>query len=448
MANIAIAVINATSGDAVLTDADARAAVAALQQQVRADFAPVWGTDADLTFIARGQGPPSDVWWLVLVDTADAANAGGYHDLTSEGLPLGKVFVKTEQDGGYHWTAAASRELLEMLGDPDLNLWAFPRPDYKADRLYAYETCDACAADELGYPIDGTLVSDFLYPAWFESFRVRGPAQFDRQRRIERPFQILRGGCALVYDVQTGTGYHQLFGDEAAAGPHQRPRVGSRHERRTTERLHWRLSRAHLRCGVERWPVKTLSDADAGQVAVGNAVPTTVIALRQTPRPAPIADPKALGPPNNRLIPVETTVYAVTATLVGAKVESDKDIHLVIADPTDPSATMIAEFPDPSCIAAADPALVSRMAAARQSIVSKLPAVLRAIAAGAPVPLDMVRLNPSTGNLGMALQPLSGTAQITGVGFFDTQHGQDGVAPNVIELHPVLDFTASVPPGP
>ena len=33
---------------------------------------------------------------------------------------------------------------------------------------------------------------------------------------------------------------------------------------------------------------------------------------------------------------------------------------------------------------------------------------------------------------------LQGTATVTGVGFFDILHGQTGVAPNGIELHPVL----------
>jgi hypothetical protein len=30
--------------------------------------------------------------------------------------------------------------------------------------------------------------------------------------------------------------------------------------------------------------------------------------------------------------------------------------------------------------------------------------------------------------------------QITGVGFFDVEHGQNGVAPNAIEIHPVLSI--------
>jgi hypothetical protein len=32
-------------------------------------------------------------------------------------------------------------------------------------------------------------------------------------------------------------------------------------------------------------------------------------------------------------------------------------------------------------------------------------------------------------------------ARVTGVAFFDFKHGQTGVAPNAIELHPILGFT-------
>src|SRR5438034_6367879 len=37
---------------------------------------------------------------------------------------------------------------------------------------------------------------------------------------------------------------------------------------------------------------------------------------------------------------------------------------------------------------------------------------------------------------------ISGSASVTGVGFFDFLHRQTGVAPNGIELHPVIGFTA------
>lgn len=36
-------------------------------------------------------------------------------------------------------------------------------------------------------------------------------------------------------------------------------------------------------------------------------------------------------------------------------------------------------------------------------------------------------------------------ARVTGVAFFDYQHGQTGVAPNAIELHPVLEFACLSP---
>src|SRR5215470_10463566 len=96
MASTKIAVINATS-DGVLSDGEAAPVVDALQTQVRSDFDPVWGIDADLTFVPRSQDPPAGSWWLSLLDSSDQANALGYGDPTAEGLPLGKAFVKTDK---------------------------------------------------------------------------------------------------------------------------------------------------------------------------------------------------------------------------------------------------------------------------------------------------------------------------------------------------------------
>jgi hypothetical protein len=44
---------------------------------------------------------------------------------------------------------------------------------------------------------------------------------------------------------------------------------------------------------------------------------------------------------------------------------------------------------------------------------------------------------------GREFRHITGTATITGVGFFDFPHGQTGHAPNDIELHPVLKFTGT-----
>ena len=47
------------------------------------------------------------------------------------------------------------------------------------------------------------------------------------------------------------------------------------------------------------------------------------------------------------------------------------------------------------------------------------------------------------GEAGSSPVTLTGTATITGVGFFDVIHGQTGVAPNGIELHPALTFAST-----
>jgi hypothetical protein len=108
------------------------------------DFRPLWGADAALTTVAAGTQPPAGSWWLVLLDDSDQANALGYHDLTNEGLPIGKVFVASDLKAGTSWTVTASHELLEMLGDPNINLSVFVQTTTTAGTLYAYEVCDAC----------------------------------------------------------------------------------------------------------------------------------------------------------------------------------------------------------------------------------------------------------------------------------------------------------------
>jgi hypothetical protein len=240
MANIKVAVINACS---VLTDAQVQPVVPVLQTQVHKDFAPAWGVDADLAFVPKGSKLPADSWWLAILDNSDVAGALGYHDVTSQGLPLGKVFAATDMQYHLQWTVTASHELLEMLADPEINLTVFVQPNARTGVLYAYEVCDACEADELGYKIDNTLVSDFVYPAWFESFRKPKSTQFDYGKHIHKPFQLLPGGYIGEFDVTSGSGWQPKFGE---GGPYRydkmRPRVGSRRERRRTPRDQWRES--------------------------------------------------------------------------------------------------------------------------------------------------------------------------------------------------------------
>jgi hypothetical protein len=185
---IQVSIINEST---VLADSDVVPVVAALQKQVTNDFRPVWGVDAELIIVPSGSQPSNSSWWLVLLDDSDQANALGYHDLTTEGLPIGKIFAASDLKAGTSWTVTASHELLEMLGDPNINLTVFVQNSDSAGILYAYEVCDACEEDSLGYQIDNVLLSDFVYPSWFESFRPEGSTQFDRMNKIQKPLELL-----------------------------------------------------------------------------------------------------------------------------------------------------------------------------------------------------------------------------------------------------------------
>jgi hypothetical protein len=226
----------------VLTDEQIIPVVAALQIQASRDFAKAWGLDATLVFVPKANTPGAG-WQLVVLDDSTQAGALGFHDVTVDGLPIGKVFAKTDLTAGSSWSVTMSHELLEMLGDPGINLTAFSENQNGGGRLYAYEVGDAPEADENGYLINGVLVSDFVFPSWFEPFWAPNSTQFDYQKKITAPFQLLPGGYIGYYDVASGNGWQQLTADKNPNTLRQsRGAVGSRRDRRRTPRDQWTKS--------------------------------------------------------------------------------------------------------------------------------------------------------------------------------------------------------------
>jgi hypothetical protein len=195
-----------------LADNEVRKLVSALQKQVHADFAPTWGIDAELTFVASGQNPNSRSWRLYILDERDRSYVGlGYHDFTSKGLPVGKVFAEDASKAGVRWTKVASHELLSMLVNPTLSLAVLRWDTGPSATLYAYEVTPPCQADEYGYEVDGALLSDFVTPAWFDPSDQPGKSRFDFAGHIVSPFQILPGGYASVIDLKAKSGWRQLI---------------------------------------------------------------------------------------------------------------------------------------------------------------------------------------------------------------------------------------------
>jgi hypothetical protein len=173
-------------------------------------------------------------------------------------------------------------------------------------------------------------------------------------------------------------------------------------------------------CGTERWAIKTLTDGQSAAAINSTPTQSSVGALV-----ALTAPPKL--PQSARIAPTETQQFTVQALLIGWKEESgpkgDRDFHLVLADPADHRKTMIAEIPSPTCASACASAKVAAFGAARQVLINEL--------GPAPATTSVTLLNPPR------------KVEVTGVGFFDFDHKQDGLAPNCIELHPVLQITVT-----
>src|SRR6266852_9179801 len=179
---------------------DFDALIAAMQVFVDTHVTPVWGTPAKLV---KSTGFVKGAWAMVFLDNADQPGALAYHDLTPDGLPLSKVFVRTTVDAGQLVSVSASHELVEMLVDPAINMMT-PGPDPRT--IYAYESADPVEA--LSFRVNGIPMSDFVYPSYFEDFHKAGSVQFDRLKKIRRPFQILAGGYQIIF--KNGT-WSQVF---------------------------------------------------------------------------------------------------------------------------------------------------------------------------------------------------------------------------------------------
>ena len=154
-----------------------------------------------------------------------------------------------------------------------------------------------------------------------------------------------------------------------------------------------------VRCGVERWNVKVLSDPDAHRVRLDTIVETTIQALNAIPIP------EIPYPLNGRIAPHELTVYRIRAVVLEILTESDGDWHVVLGDPNNLQVKIIAEIPSPDCAATER----------HREVYATARAVLRSV-------------------------PRRGEIELEGVGFFDFIHNQRGRARNGFELHPVLQI--------
>jgi hypothetical protein len=152
--------------------------------------------------------------------------------------------------------------------------------------------------------------------------------------------------------------------------------------------------------GGQRWPVKTFRDRDRSRVRLV-PVDTTVASLTRISRP-----PDAAFRSRSRIAAEELAVYRIRATLQRVRYETDGDVHMILADPTDSSRSIIAEIPQPLF-----------------SLGSGFEEVFR---------IERALIENHLHAPGEAVE-------VTGIGFFDYRtHRRSGGAANGFELHPVI----------
>jgi hypothetical protein len=209
MRKILVDVVNAGT---TVTAAEARACVSAIQTQLDRDFTPEWGIHAELRYLSPRTRPRDGAWQLVLVPNRSVDC--GYHELTREGLPLGKVFLREAAKCPSGWTSTASHELLELLVNPATTFGVVVEDRARGPRVYAYEVCDPCQDDRFTYRIAGLPMSDFVHRAWFEPWRSEGDGPFDHRGMLTRPFEVPTGCYAEFLDVRRDTWLSNWGGKE------------------------------------------------------------------------------------------------------------------------------------------------------------------------------------------------------------------------------------------
>src|SRR6266480_1716453 len=152
---------------------------------------------------------------------------------------------------------------------------------------------------------------------------------------------------------------------------------------------HFRYSAA-LACGVERWKVKTLQDGPRLLRVHSTSISIAQLVTHERPTPLPATR-----------LPFERHIFNVDASVTLVRHEADEDFHLVLESGAN---DMIAESPSSACARRATPYRRRQMREACMKL------------------------------------RLCSQARVVGVAFFDFKHGQTGVAPNAVELHPILGF--------
>jgi hypothetical protein len=181
---------------------------AALQKQVTRDFGPIWELDGTVDAFTSLEDVPLGYWPVIISRDAPDFALGVHSD--KEGQPFALVRFTT------NWSLTASHECLEMLADPfgDRVVPGFSLREDQGRVSYLVEVCDPCESARFAYTSNGTWVSDFYTPDFFDPKAAPG-VRYDFTGNIQEPRQVLAGGYISWHEHRTNEWWQvQFFGRE------------------------------------------------------------------------------------------------------------------------------------------------------------------------------------------------------------------------------------------
>lgn len=180
----------------------------ACHSQLQNEVAAAWQISTPLA--VTNTPSAGDYIFYFVDDIPEAPGALAYHDVDANGIPYGKIGVKTTLNAGESVSSAASHEAVELQCDIYCASWSFSNA---LKCLVATEACDPVQNDTYKIQVaDGSEVevSNFVTPNYFTP-QLRGP--FDHLGSLTSAFEIGAGG----YQIQMTAGtVKNVFGSSVS----------------------------------------------------------------------------------------------------------------------------------------------------------------------------------------------------------------------------------------
>jgi hypothetical protein len=198
-----------------LTDKEVNRIAEACDIQLRRDVAPLWDIKHPLrvtTTRADNEYP-----FFLVDEIPEEKDALAYHYVQDNGVPAGKIGVRTTLDAGESVSSATSHEAVELQCDIFCASWSYST---RLRCLVATEACDPVQADVYSIEArDGTRVevSNFVTPAYFTDDPLGKP--LDHLGSLDKTFDIARGGYQIrMKGGRVDNVYGREFSDKVRTG--------------------------------------------------------------------------------------------------------------------------------------------------------------------------------------------------------------------------------------